>query len=64
MTHYAWSFYNPLVMPDLTEDGVPEVLFAHGGDGQFLAKVRQPQCVILCGSLALFPIVITLHTRP
>ena len=41
IVHFAWNFYNPLIMPDFTLDGVPEVLFSHGGDNQFVAKVRR-----------------------
>ena len=40
VVHPTWNFYNSLVMPDLTQDGVPEVLFSHGGDPRFEASVR------------------------
>ena len=34
-----WNFYNALILPDLTEDGVPEVVLSHGGDPKYRAKV-------------------------
>ena len=40
VVHRMWNFYNVLVMPDFTGDGVPEVLLSHGGDPSFKAKVH------------------------
>ncbi|KAI0209988.1 hypothetical protein LSAT2_005289, partial [Lamellibrachia satsuma] len=38
--HRTWNFYNVLIMPDFTQDGVPEILLSHGGDPRFHANVR------------------------
>ena len=38
--HRTWNFYNVLIMPDFTQDGVPEILLSHGGDPRFRANVR------------------------
>ena len=39
VVHQSWNFYNVLVMPDFTGDGVPEVLLPHGGEPKFKASV-------------------------
>ncbi|KAI0222414.1 hypothetical protein LSAT2_026355 [Lamellibrachia satsuma] len=36
--HRTWNFYNVLIMPDFTQDGVPEILLSHGGDPRFHAN--------------------------
>ncbi|KAK2179236.1 hypothetical protein NP493_504g03043 [Ridgeia piscesae] len=38
VVHQSWNFYNVLVMPDFTGDGVPEVLLPHGGEPKFKAS--------------------------
>ena len=34
-----WNSYNVLILPDFTNDGVPELLLAHGGDLTFPPEV-------------------------
>lgn len=31
----AWNVYNPLILPDLDQDGTEDILLAHGGDDAF-----------------------------
>ena len=40
VVHMTWNFYNVLVMPDFTDDGIPELLLSHGGDPRYKAKVH------------------------
>jgi hypothetical protein len=35
----TWNTYAPLIVPDFTQDGVPELIVAHGGDPSFLPQV-------------------------
>ena len=35
----TWNTYNVLILPDLTGDGVGEVLLPHGGDPSFSPTV-------------------------
>ena len=37
--HEQWNVYSILALPDFNNDGVPEILIAHGGDPAFHAEV-------------------------
>ena len=39
VTGDAWNTYNVVVLPDLTGDGIPEVLLPNGGDPKFDPEV-------------------------
>ncbi|ELT88975.1 hypothetical protein CAPTEDRAFT_188461 [Capitella teleta] len=34
----TWNTYAPLLVPDFTQDGIPELVVAHGGDPNFLPQ--------------------------
>ena len=35
----GWNIYAPAAMPDLDDDGVPDIVIAHGGDPTVPAQV-------------------------
>jgi len=43
-----WSSFNVLVLPDFTDDGIPELLTAHSSDPRFPPEV---EVLIYCSSL-------------
>lgn len=42
VTGDGWNTYNVLILPDLTGDGVAEVILPNGGDPKFEPQVRVP----------------------
>ncbi len=42
-----WNTYNVLAVPDLTKDGVSDLILAHGGDARFPPQVSSQRTITL-----------------